>query len=167
MKKHSVVLLGLGQIGMGYDLQCHDQDTCMTHARAFYINTDFELKAGYDLDDNKVKQFIENYHIFASSHLHELPKADIAVICTPTATHADIFEKAIYQITPKVVLLEKPIAYSIEDIQKIISLAQKNNIKIFMNYIRRAEPGVNKIKSMLDSGILGQYFTGTCFYSKE
>mgnify|MGYP006424554935 FL=1 len=51
----SVVIVGLGAIGMGYDLD--STDTISTHAKAFQAHSDFYLVAGIDCN-------IENRRIF-------------------------------------------------------------------------------------------------------
>ena len=47
---YSVLLLGLGQIGMGYDYDAADNTLVLTHARAFFEHPAFVLSGGIDID---------------------------------------------------------------------------------------------------------------------
>jgi UDP-N-acetylglucosamine 3-dehydrogenase len=54
------------------------------------------------------------------------------------------------------VLIEKPIANTIEDAKEIISAAEKANVKVAVGHIERFNPAVLKLKDMLREGWLGK-----------
>jgi UDP-N-acetylglucosamine 3-dehydrogenase len=54
------------------------------------------------------------------------------------------------------VLIEKPIANTIEDAKDIISAAEKANVKVAVGHIERFNPAVLKLKDMLREGWLGK-----------
>lgn len=56
----------------------------------------------------------------------------------------------------KPVYVEKPMALNYQECREMIRACQKNKVPLFTAYYRRALPRFLKIKSILDSGILGQ-----------
>ena len=47
--KEKCLVIGLGQIGMGYDLDCDPNTSVYSHARAISLHPDFELVGAVDL----------------------------------------------------------------------------------------------------------------------
>lgn len=59
-------------------------------------------------------------------------------------------------------LVEKPIAYSVADADKLIDMAKKHNLVFTVGHIERFNPVVQKIKSILDKGSLGEITSIVC-----
>lgn len=75
-------------------------------------------------------------------------KPDIAIVTTPTTTHQMI---CIHLLENKVnVFVEKPFTSTVGEGMSLISLAEKNNVKITCGYIERFNP-VTKYIKMQDS----------------
>jgi hypothetical protein len=65
---------------------------------------------------------------------------DIVSICTPTSTHKEI-ACAVANHKPKTIVLEKPIAQSLNEADAIIETCRKNHVALYVNYGRRwSEP---------------------------
>jgi len=75
-------------------------------------------------------------------------------ICTPNSSHFKTTLKAIR--SGKHVLVEKPMALTIEDCEIMISEAKKFNVNLMIGHTYRHYPSSLKVKELLDSGIIGE-----------
>ncbi len=106
-------MVGLGQVGMGYDLK--QDGVTLTHARAFQEHPGFELVGGMDPDPERRKRFSAKYQAAAFSSLKELIaklKPEVFAISTPTSTHFAVCLE-VMEAKPKAIVLEKPVAPSL------------------------------------------------------
>jgi predicted dehydrogenase len=165
---HSVTLVGLGQIGMGYDLELDPMQYIYSHARAFSQNPNFTLKLGIDPDKEKRKIFESVYHSKTISSLSEIDndfQTDILVIATHTNTHLDIIKTFLEITSPKLIICEKPLAYRLDDAEEIVKICDEKSIPLFVNYIRKSLPETQMIKKMIEESS-GSEIKGVCYYSK-
>lgn len=165
---YTAAIIGLGNIGMGYDYECPDDSLIITHASAFHYHPGFELIGAVDNDGDKRKRFEKKYQKNAYSSIEDLfskhsPK--VVSIAVPTEFHYYSFKKII-QYNISAIVLEKPIADNIEDGEEIVNEAERKNIPVLVNYMRRFEPGVQRIKRFIDLNEIGGIFKGVVFYSK-
>lgn len=165
----SVLIVGLGQIGMGYDLNLEPDKYVYTHARAFNLHDDFKLIAGVDIDSDSRKQFTQvfdcpAYENIKSSLVNHKP--DIIVIANPTSEHFNSVNEIIKSTTPKIILCEKPLSYDLDEAQKMVELCEIKGVSLYVNYMRRSDPGVIEIKKRLDCGEIKTPVKGVVWYSK-
>ncbi|MBM6838838.1 Gfo/Idh/MocA family oxidoreductase, partial [Clostridium saudiense] len=64
--------------------------------------------------------------------LDEQPEIDVVIIATESGYHADIAINCMNR--NKHVIVEKPMAMSIEDAEKMIEVARKNNVKLSVGH---------------------------------
>lgn len=162
----NVVIVGLGNIGMSYDLKSKD---ITTHAKAFSLHKNFYLSAGVDLNSKKRFLFEKKYLKPAYKNLTiclKKTRPDIIVISTPAKNHLTIIKKIFKNYRPKVILCEKPLGINFKQCLKIDSLCKKFKAKLFVNYIRLSDPGIIKIKKKIQSGFIQNTRIGFVFYSK-
>ena len=162
------IIIGLGQIGMGYDLE-HQKDKVYTHAKAFYKSHDFELIAGVDSSKTKRDLFEKKYK--ANTYLNiesaiKVNQADVIIIASPTEKHYPILKEILNCSLPKAILCEKPLAYDIYDAEEMVNLSKKYRVKLFVNYMRRSDPAVIEIKKKIDSKKILTPLKGVVWYSK-
>ena len=73
---------------------------------------------------------------------------DAAVVATPNRTHADLavalLEKGVH------VLVEKPIAATVEDARRIIDAARANDRVLMVGQVERFNPAVEAVKRAID-----------------
>lgn len=165
-----MLIAGLGQIGMGYDLH-HSDVNCQiyTHARAFSQHPDFSLIAAVDPDNRLCETFEEKYQCPAYVNVDDALKhhnPQLIIIAVPTQYHYTILHQFLERSAPIAVLCEKPISYNLDEASSMVELCAKNNVKMYVNYIRRSDPAVIEIKRRLDSGEIETPVKGTCWYSK-
>jgi len=81
---------------------------------------------------------------------------DLVAVVVPTHLH---FEVASYALDRGInVLIEKPIASTVEEALALIELAHLRNVRIAVGHIERFNPAVIELKRRLVAGELGQIF---------
>lgn len=166
--KYKAAVIGLGKIGQGYDYDCHDGSFITTHASAYHFHPFFDLVAGLDLNKESCFAFEKKYKAQTFNCVDEMMEAlnpDVISIASTTNSHYDIFNK-IVSYSPMAILLEKPIAVSVSHAQDMVSTARNAGIPLIVNYIRRFEPGTNKLKEMISNGVIGDIYKGIVWYGK-
>jgi len=167
--KYKVIIVGLGSIGLGYDLDNDSLNEVRTHAKAFQTHDDFYLAAGVDCNIEKRNIFEKQYKCKSFSSidnaLSEI-QPEIVVIATPTKMHFSNVKDVIKKFKPIIILCEKPMSYDLDEASEMVSLCKANNVKLYLNYIRRSDPSVKKIKKMIDTGVMSTPIKGVVWYSK-
>lgn len=161
MKQIETILVGLGRIGQGYNKI--NKKNYLTHYKAVKNSKNFKLIACIDLKRPKLK----NFHFKIFKNLKDLKLSDkpkFAIIATPSNSHLRVIQQTLkYQHSIKYILCEKPFGQNLNESNKIVNLCKKKKVKVYVNYMRRSEPGVIKSKK-----ILGQKFKdfliGSVFY---
>lgn len=114
------------------------------------------LQAVWGRDINKTVDFAARHQIEkACASLEEFLDSDIdgVYVCTPPDSHAAYTLAAIAR--GKHVLVEKPMAASVEECQAMIDAARERKVTLGVAYYRRAFPKMQEIKRLIDSGVLG------------
>ena len=87
------------------------------------------------------------------------PAIDIIAIATESGLHA---EHALASLAAgKHVLVEKPMALSIEDCDKMIALAEAKKLTLGLCHQNRFNPPVQELRQALEAGRLGRILNGT------
>ncbi len=124
--------------------------------RNFLSQKEVTKVIGCDQKDERLK-FIANR--FPSVHLisdcKELMngEADIIVIATPVDTHYKLAKKALE--SGKHIWVEKPFTSSSAQAEELIELAERKNLKIFVDHTFIYNGAVRKMKELVESGELG------------
>ncbi len=106
---------------------------------------------------NKAKELASKFNAEATCNLDEAimnERIDIVDICLPTFMHKEVAIKALR--ANKHVLLEKPIALSLEDARAIINEAKKAKGKFMVAHCLRFFPEYSIIKKIVDKGTIGE-----------
>ena len=106
-------------------------------------------------------------HMYTSpEEMMKKEELDGVVVATPTQTHADIVQLAVDTHLP--VLLEKPIALTMKDANKIVSAVKRSGIKFQVGFNRRWDPSYIKAKRSIVKGKIGHPLTvKTCARDPE
>jgi predicted dehydrogenase len=165
----SALVVGLGQIGMGYDLKLSPNDYVLTHARAFQQHPAFRLLGAVDIDPHKREVFEAHYGAPAFAEIGAAAAAlqpDVVAVATPTIAHAATMRAVLQSFQLTALLCEKPLAFELTDSREMLEVASKQDCKVFVNYMRRAEPGVIEVKNRMAGGHIGKLEKGVVWYSK-
>jgi UDP-N-acetyl-2-amino-2-deoxyglucuronate dehydrogenase len=136
-KRHSE-LLGHGQI----ENACLSAVCDIVPERAKELGNKFGVAYYTDMDEMMSKEDI-----------------DVVSVLTESGYHADnVIRLSQYG---KHIVVEKPMALTIDDADMMISACEKNNCRLFIVKQNRFNVPVMKLKSALDDGRLGKLFLGT------
>ena len=143
-------MLNVGVIGVG-NMGKH-------HARVYSEIKGCRLAAVSDTDEARGKKIAEQHGCkYFRDYRAMLGKVDAVSIAVPTAFHKAVALECIR--AGKHVLIEKPIADTVESAREIIEAARKNKVKIAVGHVERFNPGVQKLKAMMKKGELGTITT--------
>lgn len=165
---YRVLLVGLGRIGMGYDLRC-PASLVLTHARAFTQHPRFELVGGIDPDPAQRRTFVAVYGKPAYADIAEAPSEsspDVVVLGMPTSLHAAQLTAVLQHTTPRAVLCEKPLSYDFGEARAMVAACQGRGVRMFVNYMRRSDPGALEIRDRLRDGRIRGPLKAIAWYSK-
>ena len=142
-KKLRVAIVGAG--GWGFQ-----------HARSFSERKDIELAAIFGRTEEKTRKRAEQFHVPYYTDLKEMlkkEKPDFVSVCLP-AQHT--FETTMAVIEENIPLLvEKPLAYKLEEAEKLIAEAEKRNLFFAIDFEQRYSIPCIKAKKAIEEGKLG------------
>ncbi len=129
------------------------------------IRENLKIKALADVDDEKLKKYAneyfnaENMPTLYTDYKEMMEKEDLdtVFICTPDNMHTDIV-LPIFKMN-KNILLEKPMATTIEDCVAIYEESRKQSKHLYLGFVLRYTPLYQKVKEIIDSGVLGKILT--------
>ncbi len=162
------ILIGLGQIGMGYDLEL-EGEFILTHAKAISQHQKFNLVAGVDPSEKLRKKFSAKYKVPALKTIKEAfisNDASVIIIATPSNTHGKILDIVLKYQNPELILCEKPLDYDLDEANKILKKCHQRNILLFVNYMRRSDIGALKVKRLINESIIETPLKGFVWYTK-
>ncbi len=145
-------MIKVGIIGLGY--------WGPNLLRNFYQHPEVEVKAICDLNSSRVYKFKNKYkdiHIATTDYRQILKEdLDLIAIATPPETHYKIAREAL--LAGKHVLVEKPFTRTSAEAEELIELAERKDLKIFVDHTFVFHPVVRKIKEIIQSGELGKIY---------
>ncbi len=126
------------------------------HARIYSQMKDVDLIGISDIDKPACLEVSRRFNTIAyQNHLELLKqKLDAVSIAVPTSKHREIAIDAIERGVN--VLIEKPIAETLESAEEILNAARKANVKLAVGHIERFNPAVLKLKEIIDDNLLGK-----------
>jgi len=143
-KKLNVAVIGIGSMGK-------------MHARVYSEIEQAKLVAVCDIDEKTGQYIAAQYHCKYYKDYKEMLKneqLDAISLVVPTKFHHSIAKDI---INAKVnILIEKPIAATVDEAKDIINLAKKNEIKLMIGHIERFNPAVQELKRLIAAGELGE-----------
>jgi len=149
MDKIKTGIIGTGKVGH-------------LHASALIQAQQSEFVGVYNRHFDKAKQFADHYKVKAYSSIEELIQdggVEAVAMCTPHPAHAEPTIRAMRAGAH--VIVEKPLASSLEDCDAMLKVAREENKKLAMISQRRLYPPVRRIKTAIDEGKLDVPVLGT------
>ena len=129
-----------------------------THIRTYLDHPQAELVAIADVNEARLKELAAQYGIDKYSTDYEevlaLDEVDAVSIVTPDFAHAGIALAALD--ADKDILIEKPMANTVEDCVKIREKAEKSGRKFMVDFHNRWNPPFVKAKGSIDEGEVGE-----------
>jgi predicted dehydrogenase len=90
---------------------------------------------------------------------------DVISICSPTKFHFEQVMLAI-KLFPKLVFCEKPVTTTAKETKLLIDECNKAGVLFAVNYTRRWDPEIEKLKQNLDNGFYGKLRSVVGYYNK-
>jgi predicted dehydrogenase len=141
-----VAVIGVGAMGRN-------------HARVCSELPNVELIGVADSDAQAAGVVAKRYggRIYTNyTQLLDQQKPDAVIIAVPTLDHLTV---ALQVIQRKIhLLIEKPIAFSVDEGQQIITAAEQASVQLMVGHIERFNPAVIALKAHLADGELGRVF---------
>ena len=88
------------------------------------------------------------------------PSIDAIAVCTHVSAHYPLAKKALE--AGKNVLVEKPLTASVEEAEELVALAKANGKVLMVDHTFEYTAGVNKMKEIIESGLLGDVLYVNC-----
>ena len=149
MKKIKTGIIGCGKVAH-------------IHAKALQNIKESEFMAVYSRTPEKGNKFADQYGVKAYTDISEMISdtgIEAVVVGTPHPAHAETTLPAINSGAH--VLVEKPLASSLEDCDLMIKAARRTNVKLSVISQRRFYAPAQRIKNAIDDGKLDQPVLGT------
>lgn len=126
------------------------------HLEAIQQNPEFELGALCDIQGDLVSSLGKRYNVPSYTDYTQMVKdgdINFIVVSTPNSLHK---KQAIFALKNKCdVLIEKPVAFNIQDVKEIQSIANKYNKNAYCVLQVRLNPTVSLVKEILNKNLLG------------
>ncbi|MGE5297432.1 MAG: Gfo/Idh/MocA family protein [Solirubrobacterales bacterium] len=117
------------------------------HTKVYSQLPDSQLVAVVDADKARASQLAEKYGCAACTDCSEiLDKVDAVTIATPTTTHLEVAKLFLKRKIP--VLVEKPLAASVREGRKIVSLARRYDTVVAVGHSERCNPVAQAMKRL-------------------
>ena len=142
--------ISVAQIGVGY--------WGPNLLRNLVSNKDCLVKRVVDVSDERQK-FVKDLYpaILVSDHVNDIfddVEIDAVIIATPVATHFDLAMLSLH--AGKHILVEKPMATTIEEVEQIGVFAAQKNLVAMAGHTFLYNAAVRYVKELIDSDKLGQ-----------
>lgn len=144
-------MLKIGLVGVG--------GISGAHIPAWNEMEDAELVALCDIRNERLEQYPDKRHYNDFDEMLAKEEFDIIDICLPTYLHADYAIKAMEKGIN--VICEKPISLKAEDIERVYSTAEKNNVKFMVAQVLRFWQEYELLKEIYDTKKYGRLLSGT------
>lgn len=159
MKTYKAAIIGLGQIGLTYDLD-PKRERPSSHTSAYNLHPHVDLVAAADVREEQGQilkavspetKFYSNMEELLRNH-----EPDIISICTPPFNHLSAISNIIRSASNKIIFCEKPLVNSQNEANELRKQLRKSKCLLIPNLSRRWNKGMQRVKENIMSGKYGQ-----------
>lgn len=123
-----------------------------------------EMAVCCDLDEKRLAHMKKLYPSMAVTSDYDSvvndPTIDAIGVCTHVSAHYPLAKKAL--AAGKHILVEKPFTAKVDEAEELVELARKNGKVIMIDHTFEYTAGVNKMKEIIESGLLGDVLYVNC-----
>jgi len=165
-----VLIVGCGNIAGIFDHGRPLADFPYTHAGAYTRDARFVLTACVEPNEKRRQEFMATWGVLKGySSIEQVLKSnfdfDVVSICSPTDCHAHDLDMAL-ELRPRMIFCEKPVTPSVEETKRILAKCAQLKIPLAVNYTRRWDAEVLRLKEELRAGHWGQLRSVVGYYNK-
>ncbi|HEY3109747.1 MAG TPA: Gfo/Idh/MocA family oxidoreductase, partial [Chloroflexota bacterium] len=131
------------------------------HAPAYRALPRTALVAGADLDAGRRRAFAERWDLPAERvyadyrEMLEREELDVVSVATPTPLHAEMALAAV-EAGVRAIFLEKPIASSLADADRVVAACARAGVPLAINHTRRGDLAYRRARQLIDEGAIGR-----------
>jgi predicted dehydrogenase len=149
MKRWRTVLVGCGNIGVGYadDSAMARHYEYSTHAQALKGHPDFDWVAAVDIDPIKVARVSLHWGVMAAESVHsidDLTAIEVAVLAVPPGQRLPIL-RALPNL--RAVVVEKPLGSTLREAETFVTACEQRGIVVQVNLPRRCDAALRSLAS--------------------
>lgn len=122
------------------------------HVRILGAMPDVELVAVVDPDTERALPHATAAGTTVVASLAELPTVDLAVVATPTHLHLELASELMARGTH--VLVEKPLAGTPEDAEKLVALAAEKGVVLAAGHVERFNAAMNLVGTLVTEPLM-------------
>jgi UDP-N-acetylglucosamine 3-dehydrogenase len=129
------------------------------HARVYSELDSAQLVGVADADPAAAAQAGRRFHVPHFTEVGELldrTQPQVVSVAVPTLLHLPVAREALRRGIH--LLIEKPIAYTVEEGAEIIHLAEQAGVVLTVGHVERYNPAIGALKARLTAGDLGRVF---------
>jgi predicted dehydrogenase len=162
----NVLIIGAGQVGAFYDQP--DSPHILSHAHAFSSHPGFRLQGFFDSNSEQAQKAAR---IWGGEAFPDWEAAivsrniEVVVLAVPDEYHFP-YLKALAAHDLRLLVAEKPLVLTAEQLETIQDLYAASSIGIAVNYSRRYAPEYQVLREKILSGYYGYFMTGNGYYGK-
>jgi len=141
-------MMKIGVIGVG--------KMGVNHVKIFSQMKDVQVVGVADVNETLVREVAQEYNTKPYADYHDLlaRNLDAVSIVVPTTLHKTVAFDALNAGCH--ILVEKPIAATLDEGKEMIALAHKVNKKLLVGHVERFNPAVGILKELIDDAVLGE-----------
>ena len=148
MKKLGAAIIGCGWVAEEY-------------VKAFQKDERSEVRSLVSRNRANAQRYRDGYDLRCTietdaSKMLQQDDVDIVVVCTPHNVHTEYVVVAAQ--AGKHVIIEKPVALTMEDVRKQQDAVKKNKVKTLVSFVLHWNPLLMSIDRLIDEGVFGDIF---------
>ncbi len=134
-----------GVIGVGRMGEYH----CGAYKEIHYV----DLVGVADVDEKRLKVISERYEVPGYTDYRDLlDKVDVVSVAVPTGLHYQVAVECMKRGVH--VLVEKPIAYSLEEARRMFEVAEENGVVLCVGHVERFNGAVQELMNIVQEPLL-------------
>jgi len=118
------------------------------HARVVSASGLAKLEWVIDADRERAVRLAREVGARPAHVLDPAYNCDLAIVASSTATHLAVAEQLLEHGVP--ILVEKPLATCLEDVVKLIRLAEENDVPLACGFVERFNPAIATARQLLE-----------------
>lgn len=168
-QSYSAAVIGCGRIGSGQDLQSPSLGI-YSHCEAFRFCERTDLVAVCDPNADALEKCQNRWNSpMAFTSVEDLlatSNPEIVSICAPDREHARVARLVLEAPSTRCVILEKPLAATLQEALEIVEIADRMGIPLLVNYTRRYCDSHRQLRDFVQGGGLGRFISISGIYTK-
>jgi predicted dehydrogenase len=166
---YRAAVIGLGRMGSTFDDERTQGGVIYLpycHTPAYVASPRTELVGGADPHEEQRSIYGERWgtNVYADHReLLEKEKPDIVSVCTSARVRPAIIED-VARSGAKAIWAEKPLAFTLEEADRVVAVCAENDVTIAANCSRRWNPHYQSARALIDAGEIGELQQITAYY---